>query len=242
MSVERITDLTDAGTLDGTELLELSLLSTTVLISASTISAQASDQSYNDSGSGFVTAGFAVNDRVKVAGFATGANNISPATITALTAAKMTIGGAEGAAIVDEAAGASVTITKWITRRTTAQQIGDLGIANVPYFVPLGFGDSPGASQKLLIHTFPIAVDFADDWASSVSYVGTNPGAAWSADVQKNEVSIGSISVTTGGVVTFATTGGATSFAIGDRLEIIAPGTADGTIADCAFTLYGTRG
>ena len=51
MALKRITDLSAASTLIGDELLEVSQLSTTVTITATTISAQASDNSYNDSGS-----------------------------------------------------------------------------------------------------------------------------------------------------------------------------------------------
>jgi len=78
---------------------------------ATTISAVASDNSFNDSGNGFVTAGFEVGDVVAVSGF-TGnvANNIASGVITALTAGKMTIGGTDGNVIVDDAAGESVTI------------------------------------------------------------------------------------------------------------------------------------
>jgi hypothetical protein len=110
------------------DLLELSRLSPTVTITASTISAAAADNSYNDSGSGFVAAGFTVGMSVKVAGF-TGnvANNIFTGRITALTTGKMTIGGTDGDVIVDDAAGESVTITAWESRRTTAQAVADLG-------------------------------------------------------------------------------------------------------------------
>ena len=80
-------------------------------ITAATISAAAADNSYNDSGSGFVAAGFTVGDRVAVTGFTgNAANNITSGAITALTASKMTIGGADGDVIVDDAAGESVTI------------------------------------------------------------------------------------------------------------------------------------
>lgn len=122
--LKRITDLPAAGTIVGTELLELSQVSTTVTITATTISAAASDNSYNDSGSGFVTAGFAVGDRVRVTGF-TGntVNNILVGTITALTAAKMTIGGTDGDVIVDDAAGESVTIAKWTSRRVAVDDL-----------------------------------------------------------------------------------------------------------------------
>lgn len=127
MAYSTISSLLAATSLSGTELLEVSQLSSAVTISAATISALASDNSFNDSGSGFVTAGFAAGDRVKVTGF-TGnvANNIFVAEITTLTAGKMTIGGADGDVIVDDAAGETVTISKWVTRRTTSQEIADL--------------------------------------------------------------------------------------------------------------------
>lgn len=115
---QKISQMTSAGTLVGTEQLEVSQLSTTVTITAATLSALNSDNSYNDSGSGFVTAGFAVGDTVKVTGFGSSVNNIFSGTVTALTPAKMTIGGTDGDVIIDGAAGSSVTITKWNSRRT----------------------------------------------------------------------------------------------------------------------------
>lgn len=125
MATKRITDLATSGDLQGTELVEVSRLSNTVRVTGTTLSAQASDNSFNDSAAGFVTAGFAVGDRVNVAGF-TGntANNIFVGVVTALTADKMTIGGADGDVIVDDAAGESVTIAKWVSRRSTVSEIG----------------------------------------------------------------------------------------------------------------------
>lgn len=122
--LQRITDLPAAGTIVGSELLELSQFSTAVRITATTISAQASDNSYNHSGSGFLTAGFAVGDRVRVSGF-TGSvvNNILAGVVTAVSAAKLTIGGADGDVIVDDAAGESVTIAKWTSRRVAVDDL-----------------------------------------------------------------------------------------------------------------------
>lgn len=124
MAVTRITGMPAASALSGAELVEVSQLSDTVTISAATISAAAADNSYNDSGAGFVAAGFAVGDRVNVTGF-TGnvANNILVGAITALTTGKMTIGGTDGDVIVDDAAGETVVITKWTSRRTTVAAI-----------------------------------------------------------------------------------------------------------------------
>jgi hypothetical protein len=124
MGQKRNTDLDAAGTLTGNELVEVSQLSTTVTYTATTISAQASDNSINDSAAQFIAEGFAVNDRVQIVGF-TGdvANNKIVRTITALTAGKMTFGGTDGDDIVDDAAGESVTVTKWTSRRALASAI-----------------------------------------------------------------------------------------------------------------------
>jgi hypothetical protein len=138
-----IGQLTAAGTLVGTEELELYQLSTTVTKTATTISAQASDNSYNDSGNGFVTAGFAVGDHIRVTGFTGNTdNNIHDAVVTAVTAAKLTIGGTDGDVIVDDAAGESVTITKWKSVRSTAQDVADLGAS-----------DSGALIQQVYSHT-----------------------------------------------------------------------------------------
>lgn len=134
--MSRLQQYTAAGTLTGDELLILAQLSTSVTISAATISAQASDNSYNDSGSGFVAAGFAEGDAVRVTGF-TGntVNNILSGVITTLTAGKMTIGGTDGDVIVDDAAGESVTIAKWETRRLPLEAITGAGLlADLPGF------------------------------------------------------------------------------------------------------------
>lgn len=78
-------------------------------LTGTTISAQASDNSFNDSANGFLSAGFAVGDEVAGTGFVTGANN-KTRVITALTAGKMSFAGTDGDDIVNEAAGASVTL------------------------------------------------------------------------------------------------------------------------------------
>jgi hypothetical protein len=84
---------------------------TPATITAATISAAAADNSFNDSGSGFVSAGFAVGMGVTVSGFTGDTANNLTGIITTLTAAKMTIAGTDGDVIVDDAAGESVTIT-----------------------------------------------------------------------------------------------------------------------------------
>jgi hypothetical protein len=94
-------------------------------VNGTTFSAQASDNSFNDSASGFVAGGFSVGDNVRVTGFTSAGNNLRTGIITALTAAKMTIGGADGDSIVDEAAGDNVLIRKWVTARMSMQELQD---------------------------------------------------------------------------------------------------------------------
>lgn len=423
MGSAAITDMEDVGTLDGEELVELSRQSPTVRITATTISADGDDQSFNDSANGFVAAGFAVGHRIGVLGFTGDAgNNLFVGIVTALTTAKMTIGGDDGAAIVDDAAGESVTIFKWETRRgsmsavatlvstllgsaalldadtdgtaaansdlrvatqkamrsyidaklnglawklpvraatttnaalATAYENGDTidgvvlatgdrilikdqttqtengiyvvaasgaparatdadsgaellnavcfvqegtangdksftqttnapitvgssnlvwaqqgsggsGITDAPsdgteyvrkdgawahpavaadnkYRVPFNFASpTPTADEVLLTHVFTDAVDFADDWAGAYAKVGTNPAATFAMVVKKNGTTVGSISVSTSGVVTFATTGTTVSFAAGDALTVLAPTTPDTTIVNFAATFRGT--
>lgn len=81
-------------------------------ITAATLSATASDSSFNDSGSGFVTAGFAVGDLITVSGFTGDAGNNGVFKIATAAAGKLTVTDASGAAVtlVDDAAGESVTI------------------------------------------------------------------------------------------------------------------------------------
>ena len=162
MAVKTISGLTAAGSLTGAELLEASKLSATVTITAATLSALASDNSYNDSGSGFVAAGFATGDYVKVTGFTgNAANNIVSAKITALTTAKMTIGGTDGDVIVDDAAGESVTITKWVSVRTTiAEAAASAGAPDsVDYLVKTASGSL--SAERVVTDTTEIAVDWA---------------------------------------------------------------------------------
>lgn len=113
------------------DLVAISKLSTTVFITATTISASDADNSFYDSANGFITAGFAVGDSVNVTGF-TGdvSNNIFSGRITALTSGRMDIGGAPGNALIADAAGESVTIRKWVSYRCTVADLQNTRLIN----------------------------------------------------------------------------------------------------------------
>ncbi len=111
-----------------------------------------------------------------------------------------------------------------------------------PYDVVFSLGGKPPANTTYPLLTFSRAVTFPGNFAGAVGSVGANPTATASYTILKNGVSVGTISISTGGVFTFTSTGGtAVSFAIGDRLTISTPTAQDATLSDVAVTLAGTR-
>jgi hypothetical protein len=120
--------------LSGNELIEVSRPSPTVYITGTTISAVVNSDggSFADSGDGFIGAGFIVGDSVRVQGFTSSGNNVFSARITTLADGLMTFAGADGDAITDEAAGDFVTITRWESRRVTADDLAEIAGAGAP--------------------------------------------------------------------------------------------------------------
>jgi hypothetical protein len=242
--LKRITDLVAASTLVGDELLEVSQVSTTVFRTATTISAINSDNSYNDSASGFLTAGFAVGDRVRVTGFTAGAvaNNILVGVVTAVTAAKLTIGGTDGNVIVDAAAGSSITIRKWTSRRALLSDIGIGGGGTRSYDIRFGFASAPTASQVIDTPMIGRALTLPANMTGSIGRVGTNPTASFVMTLQDDGVTIGTITVSTSGVFTFATTSGTLKLiTVPTTLTLVAPASVDATIANMSMTLLLTE-
>jgi hypothetical protein len=112
----------------------------------------------------------------------------------------------------------------------------------VPYALPFGFVAKPLGNATVLIHVFTEDVLFAADFALSRGGVATNPTATASLSIRKNGSAVGGIGITTGGVVSFFTSGGTpVSFVAGDVLTVVAQDPADLTLANSAFTLRGTR-
>lgn len=239
----KISQLDSVSSIDGNELVEISKRSTTVFLTASTISASAADNSFNDSAGGFITAGFAVGNSVRVEGF-TGnvANNIFSATITSLTANKMIIGGADGDVIVDDAAGESVTITKWETRRTTASALA--GTSSVK-MLPVACSDettSLSSGSKVTFH-MPYAMTLTEVFAG-LTTVQTS-GALLTVDVVKNGASIFSTKMTVDNNEETSLTAAAqpvlstTTLAKGDKISINIDQIGDGTASGLKVYLIG---
>lgn len=102
-------------------------------------------------------------------------------------------------------------------------------------------GGPPGSSEIMAKIAIVREVTFPADFSGSVGDIGTNPTATFDIDVQDDGGSIGTISISTGGVFTFTTVSGtAKVVAAGSILTFVAPASTDATAADFAATLLGT--
>lgn len=133
------------GTFD--QLLEAALCGDWIpegVLADDTISAAAADASFNDSGNGFVLAGFKVGRLITVAGFTGTPANNATYKIATVAAGKLTVTNPDGtpAVLVDDAAGEAVTITTQaevlkagVERRsfTMERHFSDLVEADKPY-------------------------------------------------------------------------------------------------------------
>lgn len=116
---------------------------------------------------------------------------------------------------------------------TTISRSYDIGV-----HMPGVFTDD----QLLLQFVFARSVVFANEFAGSTGLVGTDPNDPAEIDMLKNDVSIGTIDITTGGVLTFTTLGSSVeSFVSGDKLTLINQGTADAALSDVSITFQGTK-
>jgi len=136
---------------------------------------------------------------------------------------------------------------------------GTATVARQPYTVA---GFVPGtltASQVMLLHELPVAVTFPANFGASTnggsSKSGSNTNSTGTATLTidkcpaasdptsgGNFSNVGSIVFSTGHAGTFSSSGGSTvACAAGDFLRIVAPGTADATLANVFMTLVGNR-
>ena len=102
------------------------------------------------------------------------------------------------------------------------------------------FIDTPPASQTLMMYTATENLTFADDFAGSYGTCGSFPNVTYVMNVLKNNSNVGTVTISTGGVVTFATTGGALTLAAGDQLKVVAPGGTVENVANVSISFRGT--
>jgi hypothetical protein len=124
----------------------------------------------------------------------------------------------------------------------------DSGVAaaslSSPPFVFGGYMPGVPAASAYLPFDMPgdISPSYPANFANSTGKCGTNPTSTVTVDVQDNGSSIGSISVSTSGVVTFVTTGGVGgTITAGHEVQAVFPATPDATFADFRFTMRWSR-
>jgi hypothetical protein len=160
-----------------------------------TIAAVAVDNTFTDSGDGFIAAGFKVGDLVTVSGF-TGdvANNATDLKITALTIGVMTIGGTDGDVIADDTAGESVTISTagdYLEVGSTVPVIAllrynsDTGIYVLYRSVRVGGVSLAVVLNQSATFTLPAIGESAENW--------TDPGTATYAAATSSEMMVPTI-------------------------------------------------
>ena len=88
------------------------------------------------------------------------------------------------------------------------------------------FETTPAAGSIIGRLSVASALTIAVDMAGSFGNIGTNPGATWDIDLQDDGVSVGTISISTGGAFTFTSAGSppaAISIAAGSEITFVAP-------------------
>lgn len=110
-----------------------------------------------------------------------------------------------------------------------------------PYDVTFAYAGAPPNATILQLICFSRPVTMSGNFAGSTGHCGGNPTATAVYTVYKNGATIGTVTISTSGAFTFATTFGASpSFALGDTLSILTPVT-DATLSSVTMTFAGTR-
>jgi hypothetical protein len=117
----------------------------------------------------------------------------------------------------------------------------DIGGGGTPYDIGVYFPGQPEAGAILLQLVASRAFTLPADLTGSQGYAGTAPMAQADLEIQKNGASIGTITFAASANTATYTFASAVTFAAGDRLTVIAPGSQDASLADISITFKGTR-
>lgn len=124
---------------------------------------------------------------------------------------------------------------------TTWIEVTSGGGSSSKYRVGFFLTGVPAANEILMMHVFTRTVIFADEFAGAYGLIVTNPTATFTLTVKKITAAhvtttVGTISVSTGGVATFATSGTTVTFDPGDAMTVTAQAGVDATFANSTFT------
>jgi hypothetical protein len=110
-----------------------------------------------------------------------------------------------------------------------------------PYDVGGSYSGVPTASFVLIRYPFPRSVSFPVGLTNSRGVAGIAATAQTDFDLKKNGSSVGTMRFAAAATTASFIMASATTFAAGDVLTVVAPGTADATLANIGFSLAGTR-
>jgi len=110
-----------------------------------------------------------------------------------------------------------------------------------PYDVGGSYSGVPTASFVLIRYPFPRSVIFPSGLTNSRGVAGIAATAQSDFDLRKNAASVGTMRFAAGATTATFLMASQTTFAPGDVLTVVAPGTPDATLANIGFSLAGTR-
>lgn len=93
--------------------------------------------------------------------------------------------------------------------------------------------------EILLDHVVTRAHILPDNFAGCKASIGDFPASMWTGVIQKNGATIGTLSITAAGLITWNTIGLSVTLAIGDVITLIAPGEAVPGLTRLRYTFEG---
>lgn len=125
-----------------------------------------------------------------------------------------------------------------LAHQTSTAAVTSTGLDS--YDLGFDFTGTPRADEVVGRWFVPRTITLAADFANSGGIIDTNPTATLDLDVQDDGVSIGTVSISTGGAFVFTTTSNTEKVvAGGSEVRLVAPASADVTAKGILITLKG---
>jgi len=131
--------------------------------------------------------------------------------------------------------------SKLVMVNSGASALEFVAVPALPYLLAFDAPGVPTASMIVFHHVFTQAVTFVASLTGSYVKAGTAATAQTDFDLKKNGSSIGTVRFAAAGTTASYVSISSSSWAAGDVLTLVAPGTPDATIADLWGTLVGVR-
>ena len=154
----------------------------------------------------------------------------------------LTVKTAAGTGVVVEQGGMSLVVCDGTNVVSEFIQ-GVSATGTVPYILSAWKNGLPGSLERVVAHSFPTLTGLTLPAGATNSSVEAETAATAETDfdLTKNDISIGTVRFAISGTVATFVGISEETFVAGDRLELIAPSSADATLAEVYFTFYLTR-